>query len=112
MERTYEPQPETATGKVCFAVGRLDATAAAVKAMMAHQIDPYKLLRRHERGDYGVLSAGQKEENAEALRSGGRILSVHALEGDALWIITERGRRTTNLVLQSEILECQEHEYE
>jgi hypothetical protein len=112
MERTFERPHETGTGNVCFAVGRLDATAAAVKAMIAHNINPYTLLRRHERGDYGVLSAGERVANAAALSSGGRILSVHALGGDALWIITERGCRTTKLMLQSEILQCQHEEGE
>ena len=112
MERTYERATHKATGNVCFAVGRLDATAGAVKALIAHQIDPYTLLRRHERGDYGVLNAGQREENAAALGKGGRILSVHTLGNDALWIITERRRGTTNLVMQSEILGCRDEECE
>jgi hypothetical protein len=112
METAYERPPQRAPGKVCFEVGRLDATAGAVKALIANQIDPYTLLRRHERGDYGMLSAGQRAENATALAADGRILSVHKIGGDALWIITEPGRGTTNLVLQSEILEYQDEERE
>lgn len=112
MERHYDTLPQTNRGKACFAVGRLDATDGAVKAMIAHHVDPFKLLRGHERGDYGVLSERQRAENDTALRSGGRILSVHTLGGDALWIITEPERRTTKLVLQSEILNCHDEEHE
>ena len=99
MEISYKQTPRKAPDRVCFAVGRLDATAGAVKALIANQIDPYTLLRRHERGDYGTLSPRQRAQNAAALEKGGRILSVHTLGSDVLWIITERGRGTTNLVL-------------
>ena len=62
---------------------------------VGHMLD---CLRRHVSGDWGDLDAHDKAVNETAVLAGGRILSKYG----ELWIITERDRSITTLLLPSE----------
>lgn len=61
------------------------------------------LVHRHVHGDWGDLDAEDRQANASALRSGGRLLSAYrTLSGDRVWVITEADRSSTTVLLPSE----------
>lgn len=65
--------------------------------------DLNQTLRRHLRGDWGEVSAADKVSNDEALESGLRIISAYTSQNRVkFWIITERNRSATTLLLPSE----------
>ncbi|MEM7387300.1 MAG: type I restriction endonuclease subunit M [Verrucomicrobiota bacterium] len=62
-----------------------------------------KALARHERGDWGEVCTEDRAENEEALRRGGRLLSVYRTEeGTRFYIITEADRSSTTVLLPDE----------
>jgi len=92
-----------------FALGKLVATQAALAAIAEEGKAPFEFVARHVRGDHGDLDEHDRLANAEALRSGGRILSIYPLAktGERLWCLTEatddRGQRAvTTLLLASD----------
>lgn len=62
------------------------------------------LLARHEVGDWGAIGAEDADANRRALEEGGRVLSVYELGSgrERLWIVTERDRSVTVLLLPQE----------
>jgi hypothetical protein len=65
---------------------------------------PLPYLRRHLQGDWGDLSDNDRRRNDAALKSGeDRLFSSYPIRSDlTLWIITERDRSVTTLLLPSE----------
>ena len=64
---------------------------------------PADLLARHQRGDWGEVCEEDRLANESALREGERLFSVYRLSsGTKIWIITERDRSSTTLLLPSE----------
>lgn len=101
--------PPTATARVSFPLGQVFSTPGALEAGSPD----YRLqcLRRHARGDWGVVGAEDKARNDEALVSGCRLLSAYPIDpakpcqghGDnCLWIITEADRSVTTFLLPDE----------
>lgn len=88
-----------------FALGRLIATPAALAAIAEEGMAPFEFVARHVRGDHGDLDEHDRLANAEAMWSGGRILSVYPLAkaGKRLWCLTEatddRGHRAVTTLL-------------
>lgn len=73
-----------------FELGQVVATPGALQAMDTASVTPVDLLRRHSQGDWGDLSAEDKQSNDEAIRDGSRIFSAYILLTDVkLWVITE-----------------------
>ena len=68
-------------------------------------LDIHSYLNRHLSGDWGELSDEDKQSNEQALQYGERLFSAYEIEaGDErkLWIITERDRSVTTLLLPHE----------
>jgi hypothetical protein len=84
---------------VKFELGRVFATRAALHGFGAALIA--ELLVRHASGDWGDLSAFDRQQNSWALRHGARLLSAYETPAGRVWIITESDRSST-CVLQPE----------
>ncbi len=95
-------------------LGQLVATRAIDEWLMSHDSGSWFVLmclRRHERGDWGVLHSHDASANDAALLNGARILSSYSIPqqllagsvDERLWIITEaedsRGVRSHTTVL-------------
>lgn len=60
-------------------------------------------LTRHRLGDWGSLDDEDKQTNNRALTDGNRILSAYfAPNGEKLYVITERGRTSTTVLMPDE----------
>jgi hypothetical protein len=60
------------------------------------------LLERHLSGDWGDVPPEDTRENEFSVRCGFRIVSSYQVAGERLWVITERDRSATTLLLPSE----------
>jgi hypothetical protein len=60
------------------------------------------LLERHRSGDWGEVSPEDARENEFSMRHGFRLVSSYRMAGERLWVITERDRSATMLLLASE----------
>ena len=83
-----------------FPLGKIVATPGA----LALDVDLTRYLRRHHCGDWGEeLCAEDKEANEHSLKDGNRLLSCYRTPaGDRLYIITERDRSSTCILLPEE----------
>ncbi len=98
MTITITTQPTRKPGPR-FPLGRVLATPGA----LALGVDLFPLLRRHAHGDWGDLCEEDRAANERALVIGERLLSAYALGGGRrVWIITERDRSCTTLLLPDE----------
>lgn len=59
-------------------------------------------IQRHQSGDWGNLDIEDKIANDEATQKGERVLSSYIICGRKVWIITERDRSYTTILLPSE----------
>ena len=59
-------------------------------------------LWRHRAGDWGEVCREDAMLNDHALRYGERLLSVYAIDGERVWIITEADRSVTTVLYPSE----------
>jgi hypothetical protein len=88
-----------------FQPGRTYATPGAIRALSEAGQSPAEFLERHLGGDWGEMDPHDSRLNDRALESGqDRIFSAYLL-GDGvtkIWIITERGRSATTILLPSE----------
>ncbi len=86
-----------------FALGRLVATPGALALLRSAGEDLLpKLLERHRSGDWGDVPEEDTRENEFSVRHGFRIISAYRVVGSKLWVITERDRSVTTLLLPSE----------
>lgn len=93
MRITFDTPSIVSTGIVI-------ATPPAVKKL--HPIDVFVALQRHRRGDWGLVSESDHEQNDLALRNGGRLLSVFEDRAQIrFWIVTEADRSQTTVLLPS-----------
>ena len=60
------------------------------------------LLGRHIGGDWGDLCADDVKANVHAIQHDERILSAYVLNGEKLYVITERDRSVTTLLMANE----------
>jgi hypothetical protein len=83
-----------------FPLGKLVATPGALEVLAASNQTPTDFLGRHVRGDWGDLSAGDRQINDEAITEGSRIFSAYrTATGAKIWIITEADRSVTTILL-------------
>lgn len=83
-----------------FALGNVVATPGAMDAFtMQEQLE---CLARHAAGDWGDLCDDDKASNDAGVTQGSRLLSAYTIRGKKLWLLTERDRSTTTLLLPSE----------
>ena len=86
-----------------FPLGQIVATPGALEAFREAGEEPETYLQRHLSGDWGDLSAEDKQENELSLQNGWRILSSYMLSnGTKIWVITEADRASTCLLLPEE----------
>jgi hypothetical protein len=86
-----------------FPLGRLVATpgAPALFRSVSEDLLP-ELLERHRSGDWGDVPKEDARENEVSVRHGFRIISSYRVAGERLWVIIERDRSATTLLLPSE----------
>jgi hypothetical protein len=89
--------PTSDTNTLTFPLGRLAMTANAARTLTPREMR--EALRRHESGDWGDLCPGDAEQNACALRHGGRLFSAYGAGNRRFWIITEADRLVTTIPL-------------
>lgn len=86
-----------------FGTGKLIATPAAMDALTKAGESHFTFLSRHAKGDWGEVSEGDKQANAEAIDNCDRILSAYTLkDGSKIWIITDADRSATTILLPEE----------
>ena len=86
-----------------FPLGHLIATPGAIDLFRSAGEDLLPaLLERHQSGDWGDVPEEDARENEFSMRHGFRIVSSYRVAGERLWIITERDRSATTLLLPSE----------
>ena len=84
--------------KALFRAGRLVATPHALAQVSQEEI--IQALTRHLAGDWGDVSAEDRQANAFALQEGTRLLSVYrSAQGVKFWVITEADRSATSILL-------------
>lgn len=87
-----------------FQLGEVCASLGASEAFKKSGVSPYWFLAKHQEGDWGEVSKSDAAENNLAVRNGFRILSAYTLPktGEEIWIITERDRSATTILLPEE----------
>ena len=86
-----------------FPLGQEVATPGALAALQEARQLPLELLRRHQQGDWGDLSAEDKAENEFSVDKALRIFSAYILTtGVKIWVISEADRSYTTLLLPAE----------
>lgn len=82
-------------------LGQVIATTGVLQAVPSSSI--YAALQRHSCGDWGDVCQDDWKQNDEALLREERILSsYYAPDGTKFWIITERDRSCTTVLLPEE----------
>ncbi len=87
------------TEKPKFSLGRTVATPAAIQFMQENGVDHNKIMARHHFGDWGDLCEEDKQQNEWALINGERLMSSYEFCDGCVWIITERDRSATTILL-------------
>ncbi|XNS77696.1 type I restriction endonuclease subunit M (plasmid) [Vibrio cyclitrophicus] len=59
-------------------------------------------LQRHQSGDWGETCIEDKITNDEAIKTGERVISNYTICDQSVWIITERDRSVTTILLPCE----------
>ena len=86
-----------------FLLGWIIATPAALAALDKARKSPIHYLERHQQGDWGGLTPEDAQDNELSLLYGLRLLSAYILPtGVKIWIITERDRSATTILLPEE----------
>nr|WP_067285905.1 hypothetical protein [Marinobacterium profundum] len=96
MAQAISYQPRVQLGQVVMTTGISDLIQRGV-------FDAVPFLQRHLNGDWGDLSDDDRHQNDAALKHGERLLSSYQVTPTLkLWIITERDRSVTTLLLPNE----------
>jgi len=91
------------SARILFPLGQTVATPGALAALEKAGVSSWRLLQRHQRGDWGDVSPEDSKENDLSVKNGFRILSSYGIgEGTRIWIITEADRSVTTLLLPGE----------
>jgi hypothetical protein len=86
-----------------FQLGGIVATPGALDALGRDQERIADLISRHAIGDWGDLSVHDRKANNDALKDGELLLSAYSIGlGVKIWIITERDRSVTTILLPRE----------
>jgi hypothetical protein len=93
----------TQAARPLFPLGQVVATPGAIAALQEAGQQPLALLRRHQAGDWGDLSAADKQENDFSVTHELRILSAYTLRtGVKVWLLTEADRSSTTVLTPHE----------
>ncbi|TFE37675.1 hypothetical protein E2553_40450 [Paraburkholderia dipogonis] len=87
-----------------FPLGRIMVTPGAIEVMSHTETNVFSLLRRHQRGDWGVVCDADKRANDNALANCTRILSAYVVGAreEKLWLISGADRSTTTILCPDE----------
>jgi hypothetical protein len=88
-----------------FALGQLVMTrgiAAQVERSESFAAGVLDALRRHRAGDWGAVCAEDRQANDWSLAHGERLLSVYCIDGEKVYVITERNRSATTVLFPHE----------
>ena len=87
-----------------FDLGLVVATPGALALLEDCRVNPEELLSRHQSGNWGDVDEYDRLENNYAVENGLRIMSVYTLPDsrEVVWVITERDRSVTTLLLPEE----------
>ncbi|HFQ4931108.1 TPA: type I restriction endonuclease subunit M [Vibrio vulnificus] len=103
------PKDFTVETYVCtaepFELGKMVMTqsvADIIENNLGSEGSLYIALTRYKNGDWGNICIEDKITNDEATRTGERVLSEYTLCGERIWIITERDRSVTTVLLPGE----------
>lgn len=85
-------------------LGRIMVTPGAIEVMSRTETNALSLLRRHQRGDRGVVCDADKRANDIALTNCTRILSAYVVGAreEKLWLISEADRSATTILRPDE----------
>ncbi len=84
-----------------FNPGRVMITRNAKDILPRSEVDA--AIKRHLHGDWGDVCGPDKRVNDDALKNGGRLLSVYHTKDDVrFWIITEADYSATTVLLPSD----------
>lgn len=92
-------------------LGQITVTENAATALGEAGQEVAEFLARHAQGDWGDLSAYEKEENDHGLAEGGRVLFLSAYPlktNQTIWVFTNLKRGKTTVMLPNETLRCEE----
>lgn len=81
-----------------FPLGRTVITRNALGRLTNEDVQT--ALGRHAVGDWGTVSAEDRQENELSLREGFRLLSAYrSAAGEKFWVITEADRSVTTVLM-------------
>lgn len=84
-----------------FPLGRAVMTSG-VAEMVKKGLDPVRYLVRHVQGDWGDVGPEDWYANQRNLKRGGRLFSAYKTSCGKVWVITERDRSITTVLLPGE----------
>lgn len=86
-----------------FPLGETVATPGALELLRLANLPPFILLMFHASGNWGCVDPEDALENEFAIQEDLRILSAYeVLPNRKVWVITERGRGLTTILLPEE----------
>ena len=95
-------KPDEEVG-VKFPMGRLVISDGVLNGIPVEAYDQLMVcLRRHLRGDWGILDPEDSTMNDRHLEIGERLMSVYEIGDRKIYIITERDRSITTILLPEE----------
>lgn len=83
-----------------FELGRQVVTEGVLASLQFDEITG--LIRRHAAGDWGDVSRDDAQENETSLAQGHRLMSVYHVRETKVYVITERDRSATTVLLPEE----------
>lgn len=85
--------------KLRFPLGHIVATPNALELLERHGANARDFLTRHQQGDWGDVDLEYAAINDHAVNNSERTFSVYKLGDGRIWIITERDRSVTTILL-------------
>lgn len=102
MNAITQHETTASTQAICFPLGQIVSTPGALALLDQMAVNAYELIQRHQHGDWGNVPPEDAAENENAILNGNRILSSYELGNKQIWILTERDRSATTLLLPEE----------
>ncbi|WP_210455622.1 type I restriction endonuclease subunit M [Vibrio crassostreae] len=88
---------------VPFSLGKVVYTKGIEQLLDSHVgVNLSIYLQRHQNGDWGNICVEDKLTNDKATKTGERVLSSYTICNEQVWIITERDRSCTTILLPNE----------
>jgi hypothetical protein len=82
-----------------FPLGKVSLTHGVNNLIQGQHEVLNSFLKQHVSGEWGTLDEEDKLSNENALKYGGRLLSVYELHEVMIWIVTEADRSCSTFLL-------------